>query len=124
MKIKNVIAAAAAVSLLAASGVCASAMQGGDDEGIMPLYYCVHDGCESLIPLVEECNHEKIDAGGRTHKWGFLWQNTCNVKGFDSSAQSRCVDCGHTITFDGRHYCFEEHDSCGDGTISYCPFGG
>lgn len=76
-----------------------------EDYGINPLGFCVEEGCSSMLPIVTICTLEERYEGSHTHKYGFLWQKSCTIQGYNSSQADYCPGCGRISEIYGDHYC-------------------
>lgn len=129
MKLKSILSTIVVFSLLVTSNVYAYACssENTNNYGISLLDFCVEEGCTSLIQIQTICNLDRTYGGSRTHKCGFLWQDTCNIDGYYATTTDYCPGCGHLSAPYGNHYCLEIHSKCfsnNNGRYNVCPFGG
>ena len=74
--------------------------------------------------ITDECQGGAAKTEVGTHKYGFLWQDTCEVVYGYCYSRRICYRCGY-VEYENRgpHLCFEYHRNCGDGHVSLCPIG-
>lgn len=88
------------------------------ESDISPQMVCLE--CESILQMRQVCRQECNYAGTRTHKCGFLWQDTCTVDSYYSYMVYYCDFCGNIVEpiLDEEsegHLCLEIHSKCGAG---------
>ena len=75
--------------------------------------------CGRYAPIV--CAAEAINYGTGTHKYSFLWKDTCTVTYFKSRSASICASCYNVCETYGYHDCWQVHRDCGIGEYDVCP---
>ena len=84
---------------------------------ISPMMTCSQ--CGDSAPIV--CAAEEIHYDSGTHKYGFLWTETCNVAYLNSRSASISIACYNIVEVFGYHDCWEIHQNCSKGKYHVCP---
>lgn len=86
------------------------------------LILCMSINSFACMGVWMRCNKDRTYKDSETHKYGLLWQYTCNVQLYSATHTEFCIWCYEIYRTDGGpHDCVEYHNDCGTENYSICP---